>query len=122
MDEALARQLEPYAPGPSLRMRAVEKLAEAGLSVGVLACPILPRLNDSEASLDALTRAAKQAGAACLAGGVVFLPLAPAKARHPPTQMAPPPKERAAPVFTKSRRVNEVDPSCVQSFMIRFSF
>jgi DNA repair photolyase len=73
MDEALARQLEPYAPRPSLRMRAVEKLASAGLSVGVLACPILPRLNDGEASLDALARAASQARAACLAGGVVFL-------------------------------------------------
>jgi DNA repair photolyase len=73
MDEKLARMMEPYAPHPVLRMKAVSTLAQAGLRVGVLACPILPLLNDSETTLDEIAAAAAGAGAACFAGGVGFL-------------------------------------------------
>jgi DNA repair photolyase len=73
MDEALARKLEPYAPRPGLRMESVRRLSAAGLSVGVLVCPVLPLLNDSEDSIEAVAREASRAGASSLAGGVVFL-------------------------------------------------
>lgn len=73
MDPALARLLEPYAPRPDLRMGAVETLARAGLRTGVMCAPVLPLINDSEASLDAVARAAKNAGAASFGGHVVFL-------------------------------------------------
>lgn len=73
LDERLARVMEPYAPRPALRMNAVRALTRAGLKAGVLACPILPLLNDGEQMLDALASAAARAGAACFAGGVVFL-------------------------------------------------
>lgn len=73
MDEALVRLLEPLAPRPALRMQAVAALARAGLRITVLASPVLPLLNDSEASLDAVAGAAKAAGAASFAARPVFL-------------------------------------------------
>lgn len=69
----LARMLEPRAPRPDLRLGAVRKLREAGINVGVNAMPILPGLTDSEADLDALMRAARDAGAQWIAGNVLFL-------------------------------------------------
>jgi DNA repair photolyase len=69
----LARMLEPRAPRPDLRLQAVSKLREAGISAGVLAMPILPGITDSEKDLDALARAARDAGAQWLAGRVLFL-------------------------------------------------
>src|SRR6266481_754926 len=38
----LARILEPRAPRPDLRLQAVEKLARAGIRVGVNCAPVLP--------------------------------------------------------------------------------
>lgn len=73
LDETLARRMEPFAPRPQLRMKAVTKLSAAGIQTAVLACPLLPLLNDSERSLDELAGAAARAGAASFAGGVVFL-------------------------------------------------
>jgi DNA repair photolyase len=73
MDEALARLLEPYAPRPALRMAAVAELGARGVPTGVLASPILPGINDSEAMLDELARQAAAAGAASFTGSVVFL-------------------------------------------------
>lgn len=69
----LVRMLEPRAPRPDLRLGAVRKLREAGINVGVNAMPILPGLTDSEADLDALMRAARDAGAQWIAGNVLFL-------------------------------------------------
>jgi len=69
----LARQIEPYAPLPERRFEAVRRLAEAGLSVAVLACPLLPYLTDGEEMLDRLAARAARAGAAAFSGGVVFL-------------------------------------------------
>jgi DNA repair photolyase len=72
-DERLARLLEPKAPPPAKRLEAVKQLSEAGISVGVNAMPILPGLNDSDKCLDALARAASQAGARFLYGNILFL-------------------------------------------------
>ena len=46
-DRELARLTEPMAPRPDLRLKAVEKLAAAGVAVGVMASPILPVITDS---------------------------------------------------------------------------
>jgi DNA repair photolyase len=73
VDESLARQLEPMAPRPYLRLAAVRKLSAAGIRSGVLAHPILPLLNDSERSMDRLVAAACEAGAAYFSAAVVFL-------------------------------------------------
>ncbi len=72
-DARLARLIEPYAPLPERRFEAVRKLSRAGLSVAVLACPLLPYLTDGEAMLDRLAAQAAGAGAAAFSGGAVFL-------------------------------------------------
>lgn len=69
----LARMLEPRAPRPDLRLEAIRKLREAGINVGVNAMPIVPGLTDREDDLDALVRAARDAGAQWLAANVLFL-------------------------------------------------
>ncbi len=72
-DAALARLLEPMAPRPELRLRAVKRLADAGLTVGVNANPVLPMITDSEENLDRVAAAAARAGAVGLHGGLLFL-------------------------------------------------
>ncbi len=69
----LARMLEPRAPRPDLRLEAVRKLRDARIDVGVNIMPILPGITDREADLDALIRAAREAGAQWVAASVVFL-------------------------------------------------
>jgi DNA repair photolyase len=73
VDRELARALEPMAPRPDLRLAAVRKLADAGLKAVVGCAPVMPLINDSEASLDALAREAAAAGAAALWANVLFL-------------------------------------------------
>ena len=72
-DPELARLLEPMAPRPDLRLEAVRVLANAGLRVVVGCSPVMPLINDSEASLDALAREAAAAGASALWANVLFL-------------------------------------------------
>ena len=69
----LARMLEPRAPRPDLRMNAVRELRRAGISAGVFAMPVLPGITDREEDLDALARAARDAGAQWFAARVLFL-------------------------------------------------
>jgi DNA repair photolyase len=69
----LARILEPRAPRPDLRIRAVQELRRAGISAGVFAMPVLPGITDREEDLDALARAARDAGAQWFAASVLFL-------------------------------------------------
>lgn len=48
LDHDLARRMEPRAASPTRRLEAIEKLAGAGIPVGVLAAPMIPALNDHE--------------------------------------------------------------------------
>jgi len=73
LNQRLARRLEPRAPRPDLRLDAVTRLREAGIAAGVFAMPILPGITDRESDLDALVRAARDAGAQWLAASVLFL-------------------------------------------------
>ena len=61
LDARLQRALEPRASAPHERLRAVERLAEAGIPVGVMIAPIIPGLTDAETP--ALLQAAADAGA-----------------------------------------------------------
>jgi DNA repair photolyase len=72
-DRALARRLEPRAPTPEKRLAAVHSLREAGIVAGVFCAPILPLLTDSESDLEALFRAARDAGALYVMANVLFL-------------------------------------------------
>ena len=73
LDERLARLIEPRAPRPSLRIAAVKKLTDAGVAVGVLAHPVMPLINDSEPSLDAICDAAARNGARSFSAAPLFL-------------------------------------------------
>lgn len=46
MDESVARRLEPGAPPPVERIKALKKVKEAGIPVSVRIDPIIPRLTD----------------------------------------------------------------------------
>lgn len=67
-DATLLRRLEPRTPAPHARLRAMKKLTDAGVRVGLLIAPILPGITDGRAALRALVAAAKDAGAAWVAG------------------------------------------------------
>jgi DNA repair photolyase len=73
LDAALARELEPRAPRPDLRLKAVRALAEAEIPVGVFPNPIMPLITDQEKRLDRLAKAARDHGATYFGGGVLFL-------------------------------------------------
>jgi DNA repair photolyase len=73
MRTRLARMLEPRAPRPDLRVEAVRTLREAGINAGVNAMPVIPGITDREEDLDALFRAARDAGAQWVAANVLFL-------------------------------------------------
>ena len=73
LDERLARQLEPRAPRPELRLGAVRTLTDAGVPVSVLAHPVMPLINDSEASLDRVCEAAVKNGATAFSAAPLFL-------------------------------------------------
>jgi DNA repair photolyase len=68
IDAKLLRKLEPRTPTPAARLRAMQKLAGAGLRVGLMIAPILPGITDGCPALRALIEAAKAAGAAWVAG------------------------------------------------------
>jgi len=69
----LARLLEPRAPRPDLRLAAVRQLRDAGLAVGVSACPLIPGMTDHDGELESVAAAAKDAGALWFFSNVLFL-------------------------------------------------
>ena len=73
LDESLARAVEPLAPRPALRLAALRALADAKIRVTVLAHPVMPLINDSEDSLDAVCAAAAANGAASFSAAPLFL-------------------------------------------------
>jgi DNA repair photolyase len=70
-DEARARAIEPFVTTPARRVRTIERLARAGVRVGVMVAPIIPGLNDED--MGDVLRAARDAGAAW--AGTVLLRL-----------------------------------------------
>jgi len=63
VDVDLIRAFEVRSPTPAVRLRAVAKLAAAGLNVGLIVAPVLPGVTDDRRHLEALFRAAREAGA-----------------------------------------------------------
>ncbi|WP_231916439.1 SPL family radical SAM protein [Methanobacterium congolense] len=63
LDEGLARLLEPGAPSPQERLETMKKCSVAGFKVGVINMPVLPFLSDSDESLEAMVKSAKEHGA-----------------------------------------------------------
>jgi DNA repair photolyase len=71
-DEARARAIEPFVTTPLRRLRTIERLARAGLNVGVMVAPIIPGLNDED--MGQVLRAARDAGANYAASTLLRLP------------------------------------------------
>jgi len=74
LDAELARILEPRAASPRHRLEAVERLAQAGIPVGVNVAPVIPAITDSE--IPAILRASARAGACEAAYVMLRLPYA----------------------------------------------
>ena len=62
-DDALAAKLEPGAPSPTRRLKALEGLSQRGIFAGVVLMPVLPFLEDSVENVLDLVDAAADAGA-----------------------------------------------------------
>ncbi len=73
VDTELARKLEPRAPRPDLRLEAVRQLNLAGVDAGVICAPVLPEITDRPRDLEALVKAASEAGAKYIFANPLFL-------------------------------------------------
>lgn len=62
-DDELAKKLEPGAPPPSLRFKAMQVLAENGILTGVTLMPVLPYLEDNEENITQVVTQAHESGA-----------------------------------------------------------
>jgi DNA repair photolyase len=72
LDPAISRSLEPRAASPARRLRTIATLARAGVPVHVNTAPVIPFINEPE--LEALLKAARDAGALCAHYTVLRLP------------------------------------------------
>jgi DNA repair photolyase len=63
LDPFLVRRLEPGAPDPKARLRAVARLAAEGIAVRIVCTPLRAGLNDQESALRRLFAAACESGA-----------------------------------------------------------
>src|SRR5256712_10285010 len=70
-DRGHAHAIEPYVATPQRRMKTIERLASAGLDVGVNVAPVIPGLSDAD--IPRILEAAHAAGAR--RAGFVFLRL-----------------------------------------------
>ena len=73
LDDRIWRTTEPGTAHPRQRLRAVRRLADAGIRVGVGMAPILPGLSDEPDLLRSVVLAAREAGATFLWWNVLNL-------------------------------------------------
>ena len=62
LNERVSNRLEPYAPSPVSRLRALEALSRAGIPTMVRLDPLVPGANDDWDSVRAVLKAASEAG------------------------------------------------------------
>ncbi|MEO5580394.1 MAG: radical SAM protein [Gemmatimonadaceae bacterium] len=63
LNRELARRIEPRAPTPEARVRALGRLREAGIDAGINCMPVLPGITDNPSDLEALVKRVSEAGA-----------------------------------------------------------
>jgi DNA repair photolyase len=73
LDEDVWRRTEPGTPPPRRRLEAVTALVRAGVKAGVGMAPILPGISDAPEQLDAVVRAAREAGATSVWANLLYL-------------------------------------------------
>ncbi|MBN1562946.1 MAG: radical SAM protein [Anaerolineae bacterium] len=62
-DDDLARQIEPGAPSPSRRLKAMAALRERGIHAGITLMPVLPFIEDNAANITQIVTQAADHGA-----------------------------------------------------------
>lgn len=72
LDSDLRRTLEPRTSTAKMKLKAIEELAKAGVTTGVMVGPIIPGLNDNE--VPAILKQASEAGATFVAHTILRLP------------------------------------------------
>lgn len=72
LESEVARKMEPRASHPRDRLKAIEKLAAAGIPVGVMVAPVVPAITDHE--MPKILEAAASAGATSAGYVVLRLP------------------------------------------------
>ncbi|MCK9249926.1 MAG: radical SAM protein [Solirubrobacteraceae bacterium] len=73
LDERAWRATEPHTPHPRTRFAAVAELTRRGIPTAVLVAPLMPGINDAPHQVEALLRAADDAGARSVRGMGLFL-------------------------------------------------
>ena len=73
LDEEVWRRTEPGTAPPRRRLEALRQLVDAGVKASVGMAPILPGISDSPAQLEAVVRAAREAGATGVWANVLYL-------------------------------------------------
>ena len=73
VDRDVWRRTEPGTAPPAQRLRALSRLVEAGLDVGVGMAPILPGISDTPESMAAVVQAARDAGATGAWANLLYL-------------------------------------------------
>ena len=66
IDRELARRLEPRAPTPDARLRALARLRSADIEAGINVMPVLPGITDAPEALYRLVQAVAERGASYL--------------------------------------------------------
>ena len=67
--DELARIIEPHAPLPSDRIKALRELRSAGIYAGILLMPVLPYIEDNRENIYNIVRAAHSSGASFIIPG-----------------------------------------------------
>ncbi|HVD00700.1 MAG TPA: radical SAM protein [Candidatus Dormibacteraeota bacterium] len=73
LDDDVWRRTEPGTAPPRQRLRALSKLVAAGVRASVGMAPILPGLTDRPEQLEAVVRAAREAGAVSIWANLLYL-------------------------------------------------
>ena len=73
VDVSLIKRVEARSPMPAVRLRALQRLADAGIRAGLIVAPVLPGITDDVPHLEALFQAAREAGAQFVHAGPLRL-------------------------------------------------
>lgn len=73
LDPAIARRIEPRAPEPEARLRAIRSLASESISTQIFCMPIMPAINSTEGQLRPVFEAAAEYEAQDVVASPLFL-------------------------------------------------